>query len=103
MEVGCANTTLQKTGGSQSPEQPSRRDFPSSEYTNMFQYANVYGHLSLLFWAVSTKSSRLLILLTLLSQIGGINQVTSDRFFVCPGWYFVSSEEGKKKKEDPVG
>lgn len=65
----CTVAAVQMMGGLQSSEQVSRRDFPLSEYMNMFQCVHVLEYHSLLFWAVSTRSSRVLTLLTLLSHL----------------------------------
>lgn len=67
--MGRIDATVRMTGGPQSPEQLSKRDFRLSEYMNMFQYAHVFIYRSLLFCALSTRSSRVLTLLTLLSHM----------------------------------
>lgn len=88
--IGHVDATVLMTGGPQSPEQLSKRDFPSSEYTNIFQYAHVFIYCSLLFCVVSTRSSRALTLLTLLSHmeegLGSLQHSTTQALAVLVKW-----------------
>lgn len=101
--MGLVDVTVRITGGSQSPEQLSRRDFPSFEYTNMFQYAHVFVYRSFIlggkyqiFQGIDTldpikphgNGGRIGALPTQRNTgFGSISQVTENRLFVCPNWH----------------